>query len=145
MRWWSRRSHCRFSSLSALVCLFARCRIFATSIRVSRLENLLLFGINPVIAGYNDAQTMRLCSNLRQRLSTLPGVISVSYSGEALLSGSRSGMDVHLDGAPAQTNIEVGVMTVGPDYLPTMKIPLIAGTHTGTAGLRLGRSHERSD
>ena len=90
-------------------------------------QNLLLFGINPVIAGYNDAQTMQLCSNLQQRLRGLPGVTSVSYSGEALLSGSRSGMDVHLDGAPAQTNVELGTMTVGLDYLSTMKIPLIAG------------------
>jgi predicted permease len=90
-------------------------------------QNLLLFGINPVVAGYNDAQTMRLCSNLQQRLSGLPGVISVSYSGEALLSGSRSGMDVHFDNAPPQTNVQVGVMTVGLNYLSTMKIPLIGG------------------
>jgi predicted permease len=90
-------------------------------------ENLLLFGINPVVAGYNDAQTMQLCSNLQQRLASLPGVVSVSYSGEALLSGSRSGMDVHFDGAPAQTNEQVGIMTVGLNYLSTLKIPLIAG------------------
>ncbi len=92
-----------------------------------RTENVLLFGINPVLAGYNDAKTMRLCSGLQQRFAAMPGVVSVSYSGEALLSDSRSATDVHFDGAPAQTNEAVDIMRIGLDFFSTMKIPLLSG------------------
>jgi predicted permease len=90
-------------------------------------NNILLFGVDPVLAGYNEARTMQFCRDLQQRLAALPGVLSVSYSGEALLSDSRSGQDVHLDGAPAQSNVNIDVMTIGLDFLATMKVPLVAG------------------
>jgi predicted permease len=90
-------------------------------------ENILLFGVNPVLAGYDGAKTMQLCTTLQQRFAGTPGVVSVSYSGEALLSGSRSGMDVHLDGAAPQTNELVDTIAVGLDFFSTMKIPLLSG------------------
>ena len=90
-------------------------------------ENVLLFGVNPVIAGYDRAQIMRLCSTLQQRFAAMPGVISVSYSGEALLSNSRSGTDVHFDGDAPDHNVQIAVMRTGLDFLSTMKIPLLSG------------------
>ncbi|HUE44177.1 MAG TPA: FtsX-like permease family protein, partial [Candidatus Sulfotelmatobacter sp.] len=90
-------------------------------------ENILLFGVNPVLAGYDDAKSMQLYSNLQQRFAAMPGVISVSYSGDALLSSSLSATDVHFDSAPPQTNDLVDIMRVGLDFLPTMKIPLLSG------------------
>jgi predicted permease len=92
-----------------------------------RTENVLLFGVNPVLAGYNGKQTMQLCSSLQQRFAAMPGVVSVSYSGEALLSHSRSGTDVHFDGAAPDHNEQIDVMTVGLDFLSTMKIRLLSG------------------
>jgi predicted permease len=92
-----------------------------------RTENVLLFGVNPVLAGYDGKETMHLCSTLQQRFAALPGVISVSYSGEALLSHSRSGTDVHFHGAAPGHNEQVAVMTIGLDFLSTMKIPLLSG------------------
>jgi predicted permease len=90
-------------------------------------ENLLVFGINPSLAGYTDAQSPQLYRSLQERLSAVPGVTSVSYSGSALISGSRSGTNIHFDGAPSGTNVEVDVMPVGLDFFSTMKIPLLTG------------------
>ena len=92
-----------------------------------RSENILLFGVNPVLSGYDGAKAMQLCATLQRRFAAMPGVASVSYSGHALLSGSRSGRDVHLDGASPQSNVLVDTMAIGPDFFSTMKIPLLSG------------------
>jgi predicted permease len=90
-------------------------------------HNILLFGINPKFAGYQDRQTADLYRDLQQRFATLPGVISASYSEDALLSQSWSANEVHLDGAPPKSNVHTAVLTVGLDFFPTMRIPLLAG------------------
>ena len=90
-------------------------------------QKLLLFGINPTRAGYKDKQIMRLYSDLQQRFAALPGVVSATYSDEPLLSGGYSAGDVHLDSAPARTNVNADVLTVGPDFFSAMRIPLLAG------------------
>ncbi len=96
-------------------------------------ESILLFGVNPTIAGYQDLQTVQLYRELQQRLAALPGVSSVSYSEEALLSQSQSGTDVHLDGAPPKSDVGTDLLPVGADFLSTMRIRLLAGrTFTST-------------
>src|SRR5207302_5903734 len=61
-------------------------------------QNVLLFGLDPVLAGYTDQQTQQLYSNLQQRFAALPVVISVSYSEDSLLTCSWSSSSVHVDG-----------------------------------------------
>jgi macrolide transport system ATP-binding/permease protein len=90
-------------------------------------QNILLFGIDPHLAGYTDQQTQRLYANLQQRFAALPGVISVSYSEEALLDGGWSATDVHVDGAPPKQNANTGELPVGLDFFATMRIPILAG------------------
>jgi predicted permease len=90
-------------------------------------QNILLFGIDPHLAGYTDQQTQQLYANLQQRFAALPGVISVSYSEEALLSGGWSAGDVHIDGAPPKQNANTGELPVGLDFFATMHIPILAG------------------
>ncbi|HEY2468217.1 MAG TPA: ABC transporter permease [Terracidiphilus sp.] len=90
-------------------------------------QNLLLFGINPTMAGYKDEQTTHLYTELKQRFNALPGVVSATYSEDALLSGGYSADEVHLDGAPAKTNVNTDVLTVGPDFFSAMRIPMLAG------------------
>ncbi len=91
-------------------------------------RNILLFAIHPTIAGYPDAQTQQLYSNLQQRFAALPGVISASYSEEALLAGGWSGTEVHLDGAPPKQNINnLKQLPVGLNFFSTMRIPILAG------------------
>jgi predicted permease len=90
-------------------------------------RNILLFGINPTIAGYRDEQSAQLYHYLQEQFAALPGVASASYSEEALLSGAWSGFDVHLDGAPPNTNVSTAVLPVGLNFFSTMGIRLIAG------------------
>jgi predicted permease len=90
-------------------------------------RNILLFGINPIIAGYKDEQSAQLYGDLRERFAALPGVVSASYSEETLVSGGWSGVDVHLDGAPRNTDVNIAVMPVGLNFFPTMGIALLAG------------------
>jgi macrolide transport system ATP-binding/permease protein len=90
-------------------------------------QNILLFGIDPHLAGYTDQQTQQLYANLQQRFAALPGVISVSYSEEALLDGGWSATDVHVDGAPPKQNANTGELPVGLDFFATMRIPILAG------------------
>jgi predicted permease len=90
-------------------------------------QNVLLFGVNPAAAGYTDQKTAQLYSDLQQRFAALPGVISASYSADALLSGNYSSDDVHLDGAAPKSNVSAERLAVGLDFFSTMRIPLLAG------------------
>ncbi len=90
-------------------------------------QNLLLFGINPTMAGYKAEQMMHLYDDLQQRFAALPGVTSVAYSDEALLSGGYSATEVHLEGAPPKENAGTDLLNVGPGFFSAMRIPLLAG------------------
>jgi predicted permease len=90
-------------------------------------QNILLLGINPSLAGYKDRQTVELYQQLQERFEALPGMMSASYSEDALLSGSWSAGDVHLDGAPPRSNVNTATLRVGLDFFRTMHIPMLAG------------------
>lgn len=90
-------------------------------------RNVLLFGINPQLIGYKDAQSAQLFQTLREKFAALPGVISASYSSDALIAGSLWSTDVHLDGAPKDKNLTVNVMAVGSGFFSTLHIPMMAG------------------
>jgi predicted permease len=90
-------------------------------------RNMLLFGIDPAIAGYQDEQSAQLYRDLQERFAALPGVVSASYAEQALLSGNWSGDEMHLDGAPPNSNVSTAVLPVGLNFFATMGIRLIAG------------------
>jgi predicted permease len=96
-------------------------------------RNILLVGINPNLAGYTDLQTQQLYGNLQQRFAALPGVLSVSYSEDALLSGGWSADSVHIDGAPAKQYANSGKLPVGLNFFFTMHIPVLAGRNFTSA------------
>jgi len=90
-------------------------------------RNILLFGLDPHLAGYSDEKTAQIYTALQQRFAGLPGVISVSYSEDSLVSGGWSANNFHLDSAPPRKNINTATLTVGLDFFTTMRIPLLAG------------------
>lgn len=92
-------------------------------------KNLLLFGINPVNAGYKPAQLNELYRQVRERISALPGVSSASASRNLLLSGSMSGGTVWVPGfVPRQgESTRVRMLAVAPNFLATMRLPLLLG------------------
>jgi predicted permease len=90
-------------------------------------RNVLVFEIDPTLLGYKDAQIESLYRDLRDQLTALPGVTSVSYSSGALLSGGRWTETVHVEGQPQQPNVEVDMFAAGPEFFETMHIPLLEG------------------
>jgi predicted permease len=90
-------------------------------------QNVLLFGIDPTLIGYKDAQSAALYRSLQERFAGLPGVLSASYSSDALLSNSLWSTSVHLDRAPKNSNVDCDMLAVGADFFSTMHIPMLAG------------------
>jgi len=90
-------------------------------------HHLLLFGIDPTLAKYSDSKIQNLYRELQGRLAALPGVTSVSYSSDALLSGGLWTSDLHVEGQPEKSTEEVDMLAAGLDFLKTMRIPLLEG------------------
>jgi predicted permease len=96
-------------------------------------RNLLTFRIDPTSAGYQRPEVDAFYRDLQNRLATLPGVNSVSYSYVTLLSGSLWSEDIHLPGKPKDETAETDVLPIGRDYLRTMRIPLRQGRELNSA------------
>lgn len=89
--------------------------------------NLLIFDLNPQLAGYKDEQIRRLYADMQRQISALPGVNSVSYASEALMDGGYSSADMKIEGRSDRGKVEILTLQVGPNYFSTMRIPLHAG------------------
>jgi predicted permease len=90
-------------------------------------RNLMLFSLDPRLAGYKDKQLPDLYANLQRRIAALPGVADVSYSSDALLDGGLWTEDLKIEGRADKNTIEVQMLSVGPNFFQTMKIPLLDG------------------
>ncbi|MGC1870503.1 MAG: ABC transporter permease, partial [Acidobacteriaceae bacterium] len=90
-------------------------------------RNLLLFSVEPELAGYKGPRIPELYANLQRRLAALPGVVDVSYSSFALLHNWISKEGMRVEGRADKKDVGTQILSVGPNYFATMKIPLIAG------------------
>ena len=92
-------------------------------------QGLLLFGVDPQLAGYKGAQIDDLYRNLQEKFAAMPGVKSASYSWAPLLTGSRIRTSFHRPGTPVDSKDEVNVdvLRVGPKFFATLHIPLLNG------------------
>jgi putative ABC transport system permease protein len=79
--------------------------------------------------GYSDAQGIAFHRQLISKLAALPGVESVALADFSPLSFTIHTDPVHPDGYLPQAgeSIEVSSAVVSPNYLRTMRTPLIAG------------------
>jgi predicted permease len=90
-------------------------------------NNVLVFSINPTLAGYKPTEIAGLYGELESRFATLPGVNSVSYSWASLLGNSEWDTDFHPPGTPDQTKADSDVFPIGPGFFEVMRLPLKAG------------------
>ncbi len=90
-------------------------------------RNVLLFSIEPGLAGYKGERIPQLYANLQNRLAALPGVANASYSSDALLDGGLWTRSVHVQGQSDKSTVETQMLAVGPKFFATMKIPLLVG------------------
>jgi predicted permease len=80
-------------------------------------------------AGYSEAQGIAFHRQLLSKLEAVPGVESVTLADFSPLSFTIHTDYVHPDGYVPQPHesMEVSRAIVGPDYLRTMRTPLVAG------------------
>ena len=92
-------------------------------------RNVLTFGLNPTVAEYKPLQVDDLYRTLHEQILAMPGVLSVSYSESALLSGSwsRTAFSYVPPHGPKRVEQEADWMPISADFFDTMKIPLLAG------------------
>ena len=101
-------------------------------------RNVLMVWINPALTGYDKTHVQALYDTLQQRLSSLPGVMSVSYSSSALLDGSLWTEDVKIEGQTSKKTVDSQMLRVGPRYFETMRLLLLRGRSLGLADIRNG-------
>jgi predicted permease len=107
-------------------------------------HNLVIFGINPSLAGYKEEQIDSFYRDLRGRLAETPGVRSASYSMVPLLSGALMITSFHWPGTPRDRESESDMLAVGPDFFSTMQIPFLAGRGFDASDYKLVASKSAS-
>ena len=87
-------------------------------------ENVLLFQLNARKAGHGDPEIAEFYGNLLKRFAAIPGVRNASLADDSLI-GAGSGLPINVPGAPPDD--ENRFLAVGPAFLTTMQIPILAG------------------
>jgi len=90
-------------------------------------ENVLTFSLNATQAGHRDAKVFDFYGKLRERFAGIPGVRGASFS-DLRLVGGRMFTEVSVGGDKPRGSL---VVSVGPDFLSTMQIPLLLGRELG--------------
>jgi predicted permease len=120
--------------LVAAAALFLRTLIHLNAIDPGfRPENLILFEIEAPSQRYPAPKDVALHRRMEEVLRSVPGVEGVTASAIPLLAGADATSGFRVEGTP-ELKFVPGDMThfpntssVGTDFLPVMKIPMIAG------------------
>jgi predicted permease len=103
-------------------------------------DHLLVFSLDPILAGYKTNQIDSLNRDLQQQIAALPGVKSVTYSWTTLLRGWEWDTGIHLPGTPPKETADAHYLPVGPGFFTTMGIPLKAGRDFNAADFAVAAS-----
>ncbi|HEY2471900.1 MAG TPA: ABC transporter permease [Terracidiphilus sp.] len=116
--------------LLATAGLFLRSLGNASSIDIGfKTDHLLLMTVDPKLHNYSHERSTQFLTRVRERVSALPGVRSVSFVGIVPLSiGSSSNRyDVDAVKDHPKESVNADTNNVGRDYFVTMAIPLLRG------------------
>lgn len=92
-------------------------------------SHLAVFMMNPEQVGYDQARTKEFYREVRERISTLPGVAAVSWASNMPFWNSAS-QGISIEGQQQRKKSEVIttiVNTVDPNHFATMEIPIVRG------------------
>ena len=93
-----------------------------------RRDHLLVMDVDFAAAGYKDARLAVLYRDLPERLQSIAGVTSVSFSENGLFSGNEMGDPLSIQGfTPGKRRPSSRFDQVGANYFHTVGIPLVAG------------------
>ena len=116
--------------LLATAGLFLRSLGNASSIDIGfRPDNILVMTVDPEVHNYSRERTVQFLSQLRGRVSALPGVSSVSFVDIVPLSmaGTNNNFDADASGDRPAQSANAFILSVGSGYFQTMGIPLLRG------------------
>jgi predicted permease len=116
--------------LLAAAGLFLRSLHNASSIAIGfNPDNILITSIDPRLHGYNDEKTRDFLTLLRERVSAIRGVTSVSFVDLVPLSIAETTDDYTAD-ASGKTNaqtVNADIFAVSDGFFATMGIPILRG------------------
>jgi predicted permease len=110
--------------------------LFAKSLLELRNVNLGMktshvdtFAVEPKLNGYSMEATRDFARRLQLEIAALPGVQAVSFSNMPIFRGSDEGSNITAEGYASSPDSDDNVKAnrLGPGYLATLGIPLIAG------------------
>jgi putative ABC transport system permease protein len=116
--------------LLAMAALFTRSLLNVGRIDLGlNPDNVVTFGIAPMLNGYKPEQSQALFERLEDELAAQPGVKAVTAAMIPLLAGSNWGTNVSVQGFAAgpDTDAHSNYNEVGPAYFATLGVPLLAG------------------
>ncbi|MGH9371677.1 MAG: ABC transporter permease, partial [Vicinamibacterales bacterium] len=97
------------------------------------VRNLALFRVDATSAGYSREQFRGLHARIHERLATLPGVHTATFSRVALLSRTRQNMTFSIPGyrPPPGKAMNVHTNGVAPNFFAAMELPVVLGRGFG--------------
>ena len=110
--------------------LFLRSLQNASSIDIGiKPDKILLMAVAPTLHSYSREKTKQFLSQLRERVSALPGVRSVSFVDSLPLSiqGSSGDFKAANGKGGAEQTANADTYSVGANYFETLGIPLLRG------------------
>jgi len=110
--------------------LFLRSLRNASSIDIGiKPDNVLLMAVDPKLNRYSREKTQQFLEQLRERVSALPGVRSMSFVDSLPLSigGVNYGFRIEGGKGRAEQTLVADTFNVGSGYWETMGIPLLRG------------------
>jgi predicted permease len=116
--------------LLATAGLFLRSLGNASSIDIGfKTDHVLMMTVDPKLHGYSHDKTAQFLTHVRDRVSALPGVRSVSFVGVVPLSIGSNNNNYEIDAVKDHPKQSVNADTndVGSGYFGTMGIPLLRG------------------
>lgn len=92
-------------------------------------DQVTSFALDPKLNGYSPQQTAALFADLRQRLSSAPGITSVSLAEIPAFANSESTSNFSFQGYTAAPDEDTHIQEnrIGPQFFATMGVPLISG------------------
>src|SRR5262249_34345549 len=92
-------------------------------------QNLLLFRVDPRLSGYAGERLAQLYQRMFDRIESVPGVRSVTFSRHPLLSGSHGGRGFNIPGQPVDPNNRPSayIHIVRANFFEAMGIPIQFG------------------